>query len=115
MEFQSSQGHSCSQRQVKIFGLKLLNEEFKKDNFRWGTGIKGKHGGYLTFHDRFNPGNHKAKNKLSVTKIIGKLVKRKWENCLTLDRKSWGNRRNMTVRFYNFYSDGRSAMIMQEI
>ncbi|PAV87356.1 hypothetical protein WR25_08100 [Diploscapter pachys] len=63
----------------------LYNKSPVKDtvvvNDRWGAGIKGKHGGYLTFHDRFNP---------------GKLMKRKWENCLTLDRKSWGNRRNMT-------------------
>ncbi|VDM95832.1 unnamed protein product [Thelazia callipaeda] len=49
-------------------------------NDRWGSGISGKHGGFLTYSDHFDPGY---------------LLERKWENCLPLDKKSWGYRRNM--------------------
>ncbi|EFO23610.2 alpha-L-fucosidase [Loa loa] len=49
-------------------------------NDRWGEGISGKHGGFLTYSDHFDPGY---------------LLRRKWENCLTLDKESWGYRRNM--------------------
>uniref|UniRef100_A0A1I8EQQ9 Putative alpha-L-fucosidase n=1 Tax=Wuchereria bancrofti TaxID=6293 RepID=A0A1I8EQQ9_WUCBA len=49
-------------------------------NDRWGKGISGKHGGFLTYSDHFDPGY---------------LLRRKWENCLTLDKESWGYRRNM--------------------
>ena len=38
---------------------------------------------------------------------------RKWENCLTLDRQSWGNRRNMTVGSLEDRHPKR--MIMQKI
>lgn len=53
-------------------------------NDRWGINSTGHHGGFFTYADRFDP---------------GKLVERKWENCLTLDRKSWGFRRNIRVIF----------------
>ena len=36
-------------------------------------------GGFYTCDDRYNP---------------GKLLPHKWENCLTIDRNSWGFRRN---------------------
>ncbi|CAJ0589243.1 unnamed protein product [Cylicocyclus nassatus] len=49
-------------------------------NDRWGEGSIGKHGGFLTFHDHFDP---------------GKLVERKWENCMTMDKSAWGSRRTM--------------------
>lgn len=49
-------------------------------NDRWGKGISGSHGGFLTYTDHFDPGY---------------LIKRKWENCLTIDMKSWGYRQNM--------------------
>lgn len=48
-------------------------------NDRWGTDTMCKHGGFLTCTDRFNP---------------GKLQKRKWENAMTIDKLSWGFRRN---------------------
>ncbi|PAV85957.1 hypothetical protein WR25_26538 isoform B [Diploscapter pachys] len=69
----------------KDFLAWLYNTSPVKDtvvvNDRWGAGTAGKHGGFMTFQDHYTP---------------GKLVTRKWENCLTLDRQSWGNRRNMT-------------------
>uniref|UniRef100_A0A7E4ZTA6 Putative alpha-L-fucosidase n=1 Tax=Panagrellus redivivus TaxID=6233 RepID=A0A7E4ZTA6_PANRE len=71
---------------AKEFLAWLYNESPVKDkivvNDRWGNGTMGKHGGYLTFHDHYDP---------------GQILERKWENCLTLDRKSWGYRRGMTA------------------
>ncbi|KAI1692657.1 alpha-L-fucosidase domain-containing protein [Ditylenchus destructor] len=68
----------------KEFIAWLYNESPIKDkvviNDRWGRGIKGKHGGFLTHENNFDPGH---------------LLARKWENCLTLDRQSWGYRRNI--------------------
>lgn len=49
-------------------------------NDRWGTGTMGLHGGFMTYSDHYDPGT---------------LLTKKWENCMTLDRQSWGNRRNM--------------------
>ncbi|CAD6190565.1 unnamed protein product [Caenorhabditis auriculariae] len=49
-------------------------------NDRWGAGTIGKHGGFFTYSDHYDP---------------GKLLARKWENCMTLDKNSWGNRRTM--------------------
>ncbi|XP_061187736.1 alpha-L-fucosidase-like [Saccostrea echinata] len=61
----------------------LYNESPVKNtvvvNDRWGYDSTCKHGGFLTCEDRFRP---------------GKLQKRKWENAMTLDRISWGFRRN---------------------
>uniref|UniRef100_A0A1W7RAH0 Putative alpha-L-fucosidase n=1 Tax=Hadrurus spadix TaxID=141984 RepID=A0A1W7RAH0_9SCOR len=48
-------------------------------NDRWGIGTPCHHGGYFTCQDRYNP---------------GKLQSRKWENAMTVDRSSWGYRRN---------------------
>jgi len=62
----------------------LYNESPVKDvvaiNDRWGRGMIGKHGGFFTYSDHYNP---------------GQLMPRKWENCMTLDRRSWGYRRDM--------------------
>ena len=44
-------------------------------------------GGFYTCDDRYNP---------------GKLLPHKWENCLTIDRNSWGFRRN--ARLSDFLS-----------
>lgn len=48
-------------------------------NDRWGYGSICTHGGYYTCADRYQPGH---------------LLKHKWENCMTIDKKSWGYRRN---------------------
>ncbi|KAI0241181.1 Alpha-L-fucosidase [Lamellibrachia satsuma] len=67
----------------------LYNDSPVKDtvvtNDRWGAGTACKHGGYYTCHDRYNPGmkqNHK------------------WENCMTIDKSSWGYRRNSNLDNY---------------
>ncbi|CAH8597154.1 unnamed protein product [Schistosoma turkestanicum] len=64
----------------------LYNESPVKDtvvtNDRWGQGCLCKHGDYYTCDDRYHP---------------GKLVKHKWENCMTLDCCSWGFRREITL------------------
>ncbi|XP_052677337.1 alpha-L-fucosidase-like isoform X2 [Crassostrea angulata] len=64
----------------------LYNDSPVKDtvvvNDRWGYDSRCKHGGFLSCDDRFNP---------------GKLQKRKWENAMTLDRYSWGFRRDASI------------------
>ncbi|XP_072370414.1 plasma alpha-L-fucosidase [Scyliorhinus torazame] len=54
-------------------------------NDRWGYGTICKHGGFYTCADRYNPGH---------------LLAHKWENCMTLDRKSWGYRREAKLSDY---------------
>lgn len=54
-------------------------------NDRWGRDISCHHGGFYTCTDRYNP---------------GKLVAHKWENAMTLDRKSWGYRREARLADY---------------
>lgn len=54
-------------------------------NDRWGYGSICTHGGYYTCADRYLPGH---------------LIKHKWENCMTIDTKSWGYRRNAPLSDY---------------
>ncbi|XP_053625462.1 tissue alpha-L-fucosidase-like [Plodia interpunctella] len=64
----------------------LYNDSPVKDeivvNDRWGRGTACKHGDFYNCADRYNPGH---------------LVRHKWENAFTLDKKSWGYRRDMNV------------------
>ncbi|PAA76652.1 hypothetical protein BOX15_Mlig019617g12, partial [Macrostomum lignano] len=54
-------------------------------NDRWGKGVMCNHGGYYTCQDRYNPGI---------------LQPHKWENCMTLDKQSWGYRRDARLADY---------------
>ncbi|CAL7935329.1 unnamed protein product [Xylocopa violacea] len=75
--------------QSKEFLAWLYNESPVKDtvvvNDRWGRGIPCHHGDFYTCTDRYNP---------------GVLLPHKWENCMTIDRKSWGFRRNAVLSEY---------------
>ncbi|KAJ6221045.1 hypothetical protein RDWZM_006857 [Blomia tropicalis] len=67
----------------------LYNESPVKDhvvvNDRWGIGTHGKHGGFHNSADRYNP---------------GVIQKHKWESAITIDRHSWGFRREATLTDY---------------
>jgi alpha-L-fucosidase len=67
----------------------LYNESPVRDtvvtNDRWGAGSICKHGGYYTCADRYNPGY---------------LLPHKWENCMTIDKLSWGYRRDAAISDY---------------
>ncbi|KOC67449.1 Alpha-L-fucosidase [Habropoda laboriosa] len=75
--------------QSKEFLAWLYNKSPVKDtvvvNDRWGKNIPCHHGDFYTCTDRFNP---------------GVLLPHKWENCMTIDRKSWGFRRNAVLSEY---------------
>jgi len=62
----------------------LFNDSPVKDkilvNDRWGIGTIGHHGSFWTGSDKYVPGH---------------LVERKWECCMTLDKRSWGYRRDL--------------------
>ncbi|XP_037785480.1 alpha-L-fucosidase-like [Penaeus monodon] len=73
----------------KEFLAWLFNASPVKDtvvvNDRWGTGAICHHGSFYTCVDRYNP---------------GVLQKHKWENAMTLDRDSWGYRREASALDY---------------
>ena len=67
----------------------LYNDSPVKDsivvNDRWGAATPCHHGGYYTCQDKYNPGH---------------LVEHKWENAYTLDKNSWGYRREGVLADY---------------
>ncbi|XP_074606094.1 alpha-L-fucosidase-like [Acropora palmata] len=67
----------------------LYNDSPVKDtvvvNDRWGAGCMCHHGGSYTCSDRYNP---------------GVLQKHKWEDAMTVDKYSWGFRRNTFLADY---------------
>ncbi|XP_076075542.1 alpha-L-fucosidase-like [Mytilus galloprovincialis] len=78
----------------------LYNDSPVKDtvcvNDRWGKNIRCKHGGFLNCNDKYNP---------------GKLQKKKWENAMTIDRYSWGYRRNARLSDYLTLHDLLSEIV----
>ncbi|KAJ8974173.1 hypothetical protein NQ317_004850 [Molorchus minor] len=72
----------------------LYNDSPVKDeivvNDRWGKDIPCHHGGVYTCNDRYNPGS---------------LQPHKWENAMTIDKKSWGFRRNANLADYMTISE----------
>lgn len=67
----------------------LYNDSPVKDtvvvNDRWGQSTMCNHGGFMTCADRYDP---------------GELLPYKWENAMTLDKQSWGYRRDATIDDY---------------
>ncbi|XP_039448431.1 putative alpha-L-fucosidase [Culex pipiens pallens] len=84
---------------AKEFLTWLYNESPVRDtvvtNDRWGIGTLCLHGDFYTCSDRYNP---------------GVLQKHKWENAMTIDKKSWGHRQN--AKLEDFVS---SAELIGEI
>ncbi|RXG56742.1 Plasma alpha-L-fucosidase [Armadillidium vulgare] len=73
-----------------VFIAWLFNESPVKDtvvvNDRWGSNdINCNHGSFYTCADRYNP---------------GVVQPHKWENCMTLDKSSWGYDRTATLSDY---------------
>ncbi|KAG5668370.1 hypothetical protein PVAND_016311 [Polypedilum vanderplanki] len=64
-------------------------------NDRWGMGILCKHGDFYTCTDRYNP---------------GVLQEHKFENAMTIDKKSWGHRSDAKIE--DFYT---SEELIKEI
>ncbi|XP_058790629.1 alpha-L-fucosidase-like [Phymastichus coffea] len=54
-------------------------------NDRWGQNTSCQHGDFYNCQDRYNPGI---------------LQKHKWENAMTIDKRSWGFRRNAPLEDY---------------
>ena len=79
----------------------LLNFSPVKDtivvNDRWGKGCSCTHGGYYSCSDRYNPRMHdlfvSTLFKFSFLYNKDKLQSHKWENAFTVDKSSWGFRR----------------------
>eukprot|EP00921_Rhytidocystis_pertsovi_P027018 GHVQ01043540.1.p1 GENE.GHVQ01043540.1~~GHVQ01043540.1.p1 ORF type:complete len:614 (-),score=66.18 GHVQ01043540.1:305-2146(-) len=84
--------------QSQQFLADLYNSSPVKDeivtNDRWGRGTDCQHGGVFNCYNRYNPGT---------------LQNHYWENCLSLDRKSWGFRRDAADTDYM----GAGEVLMQ--
>ena len=82
-------------------------------NDRWGINCSCHHGGYFTCADRFDPGSvtDAGGGDLSTPQPdappAGHRLAHKWENCMTLDRHSWGFRRNAQVSKGGWAGGGR--------
>lgn len=78
----------------------LYNDSPVKDtvvtNDRWGQGTACQHGGFLTCEDRYSPGEVQA---------------RKYESCQTLDKKSWGYRRNARLEDFLSFSELLATLV----
>ncbi|KAJ8301520.1 hypothetical protein KUTeg_020507 [Tegillarca granosa] len=68
-------------------------------NDRWGGGIICHHGGFMTCSDRYNP---------------GVLQKRKWENAMTIDKYSWGFRREAKLEDF-FTIEDLIALVIKTV
>ncbi|XP_033221423.1 alpha-L-fucosidase-like isoform X2 [Belonocnema kinseyi] len=75
--------------QSKEFLTWLFNSSPVKEtvvvNDRWGSEALCHHGDFYTCQDRYNPGTFQP---------------HKWENAMTIDRQSWGYRRNAELKDY---------------
>ncbi|XP_076468701.1 alpha-L-fucosidase-like [Babylonia areolata] len=84
-----------------VFLSWLYNDSPVKDsvvtNDRWGRGISCHHGGFLTCSDRYNPGVKQN---------------RKFENAMTIDKYSWGFRRNARLQDYLSMEDLISTFVI---
>lgn len=58
------------------------SKDFVVTNDRWGIGTTMKHGSFYSGPDRWQP---------------GQLIPHKWESAITVDRQSWGIRRNINL------------------
>ena len=65
-------------------------------NDRWGTDTFCKHGSFLTCDDNYDPGQP---------------MSRYYENCLQMDRSSWGYNRNATLNDYSTTTDLVHALV----
>lgn len=78
----------------------LYNESPVKDvvvtNDRWGAGTGCKHGGFWNCADRYTPGH---------------LLPHKWENAMTIDRESWGFRREASLSSYFSIEDLLATLV----
>ncbi|KAK3760290.1 hypothetical protein RRG08_059408 [Elysia crispata] len=85
----------------KEFIAWLYNDSPVKDtvavNDRWGNNTRCKHGGFWDCADRFKP---------------GQLLPRKWENCMTIDRYSWGYRADARLSDYYTIEDLLKELII---
>lgn len=74
---------------AKEFLAWLYNDSPVKDevvvNDRWGSDADCQHGDFFNCADRFHP---------------NKVLPHKWESCITLDRYSWGYRRESSLADY---------------
>eukprot|EP00105_Crassostrea_gigas_P005877 XP_011419622.1 PREDICTED: alpha-L-fucosidase [Crassostrea gigas] len=64
----------------------LFNDSPVKDtvvtNDRWGKDAICKHGSFWNCQDKFKP---------------GKIIKHKWESCMTIDKRAWTHRRQIQI------------------